>query len=117
VREILDVRIFTMTDSELERRMRPIIKRVGLGKPLTQHWLNGFRMDFYWPELGLVVETDGLRYHRTAGQQLTDRIRDQRHTAAGLTPLRFTRWQVRYDVPHVERFLARLRSASSPAAC
>ena len=34
--------------------------------PLTSQRLNGFRVDFFWPELGLVVETDGLRYHRTA---------------------------------------------------
>ena len=34
-------------------------------------FVNGFEVDFHWPELGLVVETDGLRYHRTpagAGQ-------------------------------------------------
>ena len=46
--------------------------RAGLPKPLTQQWLHGFRVDFYWPELGLVVETDGLRYHRTAAQQARD---------------------------------------------
>jgi len=47
------------------------------------------------PELGLVVETDGLRYHRTPAQQARDRRRDQLHTAAGLTTLRFTHAQVR----------------------
>jgi len=49
------------------------------------------------------VETDGLRYHRTAEQQFKDRLRDQAHTAAGLTPLRFTHWQVRFDPGYVER--------------
>jgi very-short-patch-repair endonuclease len=119
LREILDIQTFTMSDSELERRMRPIIKRVGLGKPLTQYWLNGFRVDFYWPDIGLVVETDGLRYHRTAGQQTKDLLRDQIHTAAGLTPLRFTRWQVRYRPKHVEEILGavvtRLRAAGAAA--
>jgi hypothetical protein len=43
LRRVLDIRTFTMTDSELERRMRPIIRRVGLSKPLTQHRLNGFK--------------------------------------------------------------------------
>jgi very-short-patch-repair endonuclease len=28
--------------------------------PQTQVHLNGYRVDFCWPELGLVVETDGL---------------------------------------------------------
>jgi very-short-patch-repair endonuclease len=48
-----------------------------------------------------VVETDGLRYHRTPAQQARDRLRDQVHAAAGLTPLRFTPAQVRYEPDHV----------------
>jgi very-short-patch-repair endonuclease len=59
--------------------------------------VNGFRVDFYWPQLGLVVETDGLRYHRTPAQQARDRRRDQVHAAAGLTTLRFTAAQVRFE--------------------
>jgi very-short-patch-repair endonuclease len=68
--------------------------------------MNGFKVDFYWPTLGLVVETDGLRYHRTPAQQARDRVRDQTHTAAGLTPLRFTRAQVRFEPAHVQATLA-----------
>ena len=67
--------------------------------------MNGFRVDFYWPELGLVVETDGLRYHRTPAQQAKDRLRDQAHAAAGLTPLRFTRAQVRFEPDRVRAVL------------
>jgi very-short-patch-repair endonuclease len=68
--------------------------------------LNGFRVDFHWPELGLVVETDGLRYHRTAAQQGRDAVRDNALRAAGLTPVRFTHAQVRYEPNYVERTLA-----------
>jgi very-short-patch-repair endonuclease len=67
--------------------------------------VNGFKVDFYWPDLGLVVETDGLRYHRTPAQQARDRIRDQTHAAAGLTPLRFTHAQVKYEPTRVEETL------------
>lgn len=105
LREILERGEFVVTDSELERRFLPIARRAGLPKPLTQQKVNGFRVDFHWPDLGLVVETDGLRYHRTPSQQTKDRVRDQAHVAAGLTPLRFTHWQVRYDPTHVERTL------------
>jgi len=49
----------------------------------------------------LVVETDGLRHHRTPAQQARDRRRDQEHLAAGYTPLRFTHEQVRYEPEHV----------------
>ena len=106
LRAVLDRNTFTLTDSELERLLLPIARRAGLAKPLTQRHLNGFKVDFYWPRLGLVVETDGLRYHRTPTQQARDRRRDQAHIAAGLTPLRFTHAQVKYEARHVEAVLA-----------
>ncbi len=105
LREILDRGAFVLTDSELERRFLRIAGRAGMPMPLTQQRVNGFRVDFYWPDLGLVVETDGLRYHRTPSEQMRDRLRDQAHIAAGLTQLRFTHWQVRHDAGHVVRTL------------
>jgi len=103
---VLDRATFTLTDSELERRFLPIVRRVGLPKPATRQWVNGHRVDFLWPELGLVVETDGLRYHRTATQQARDTVRDNAHRAAGLVPVRFTHAQVRYEPGYVEEILA-----------
>jgi very-short-patch-repair endonuclease len=115
LRELLDRRTFRLTDSELERLLMPIARRVGLGTPETGVNVNGFDVDFYWPDLDLVVETDGLRYHRTPAQQARDRLRDQAHLAAGTTPLRFTHGQVRFEPEHVERTLdlvvRRLRGA------
>jgi very-short-patch-repair endonuclease len=101
LREMLGERTFQLTDSELERRFLSLVREVGLSTPLTQQHLNGFRVDFYWPDLGLVVETDGLRYHRTPVQQAKDRRRDQAHLAAGFTPLRFTHAQVRFEAGYV----------------
>jgi very-short-patch-repair endonuclease len=105
IRSMLDRRTFTLTDSQLERRFLPVARRAGLSRPLTGAWVNGFKVDFYWPDLGLVVETDGLRYHRTPAQQARDRLRDQAHAAAGLTVLRFTHGQVAFDPAHVDRTL------------
>lgn len=114
-RSLLDSETFTLTDSELERRFLRLVRQAGLPPPETQVWLNGHRVDFYWPELGLVVETDGLRYHRTAGQQTRDRRRDQAHAVAGLTTLRFTAAQVRFEASRTEATLvaviSRLRAA------
>ena len=101
LREMLAERTFRLTDSELERRFLRLVAETSLPVPLTQQRLNGFRVDFYWPDLGLVVETDGLRYHRTPAQQARDRIRDQAHAAAGLTALRFTHAQVRFEAGRV----------------
>ena len=106
LRRALDKHTFTLTDSALERRFLGLARDAGLARPQTQAGVNGFRVDFYWPELGLVVETDGLRYHRTPAQQAKDRRRDQAHTAAGLTCLRFTHGQVRFEAKHVLRMLA-----------
>jgi very-short-patch-repair endonuclease len=101
LRRLLDRRTFVLTQSHLERLFMPLVRAAGLPLPRTQVWLNGFRVDFYWPELRLVVEADGLTYHRTPAQQNTDRRRDQAHSAAGLTVLRFTHAQVRFDPGHV----------------
>jgi very-short-patch-repair endonuclease len=106
LRATLDRRTFTLTDSHLERRFLPLARKAGLARPKTRRRLNGFVVDFYWPDLGLVVETDGLRYHRTPAQQARDRLRDQVHAAAGLTPLRFTRAQVAFEPAHVQATLA-----------
>jgi very-short-patch-repair endonuclease len=108
LRRLLDRQVFRLTDSELERLFLPIARRAGLSLPQTGQRLNGFKVDFYWPDLGLVVETDGLRYHRTAAQQTRDRLRDQAHTAAGLTTLRFTHAQVRYEPEYVRATLVRV---------
>jgi very-short-patch-repair endonuclease len=124
LRHILDRRTFRLTKEELERRFLPLTRKAGLPTPLTGQWVNEFEVDFYWPDLGLVVETDGLRYHRTPAEQARDRLRDQAHTAAGLTQLRFTHEQVRYEPDHVvavlrataERLAERAVQASSRLA-
>jgi very-short-patch-repair endonuclease len=105
LRRTLDRRTFMITDSELERRLLPLARKAGLSAPQTGASVNGYRVDFYWPDLGLVVETDGLRYHRTPAQQARDRMRDQAHAAAGLTTLRFTHAQVTGDPGHVQATL------------
>ena len=110
LRQILDRRTFRLTKEELERRFLPLAAEAGLPVPLTGQWVNGFEVDFYWPDLGLVVETDGLRYHRTPAAQARDRLRDQAHTAAGLTQLRFTHEQIRYEPDYVRRILAQTAS-------
>ena len=106
LRTMLDRRTFRLTRSDLESIFLPLCDEVGLPLPLTKQWVNGFEVDFYWPDLRFVVETDGLRYHRTPAEQARDRLRDQAHTAAGMANLRFTHEQVRYELGHVRAILA-----------
>lgn len=109
LRATLDRHTLVLTESELERRFLPIARRAGLAPPLTQQAVDGYRVDFYWPRLGLVVETDGLRYHRTAAQQSRDSRRDQVHTGSGLTPLRFSHSQIVHDAEAVEKTLCEVK--------
>ncbi len=121
LQELLGERTFRLTDSELERRFLRLVLEAGLPMPLTQQRLNGFKVDFVWSDLKLVVETDGLRYHRTPSQQAKDHRRDQAHLAAGFTPLRFTHAQVRFEAGYVRFTLVAVvnrlsRLASAPDA-
>ncbi|MFL5872920.1 MAG: type IV toxin-antitoxin system AbiEi family antitoxin domain-containing protein [Solirubrobacterales bacterium] len=119
LRRILDEHTFRLSDDELERLFRPIAAAAGLPVPLTKHLVDKFEVDFFWPDLDLVVETDGWRYHRTPSAQSRDALRFQTHTAAGRTPLRFSHWQVKYEPAHVRRILiataANLRARPAPS--
>lgn len=106
LRKLLDRLTFRLSDSDLEIYFRPIAASAGLPSPFSKQWVNGFEVDFFWPELGLVVETDGLRYHRTPSAQKRGARRDRTHTLAGMTPLRFTHYEVRYESRHVRRDLS-----------
>jgi very-short-patch-repair endonuclease len=108
LRRLLDRRSFRLARSRLERRFMPIAKAAGLPIPETRAVVNGFEVDFYWRDVGLVVETDSLTYHRTPAKQAKDRVRDQTHTAAGLTHLRFTHAQIAFQPGYVEAMLARV---------
>ncbi len=105
LRKLLDPLTFRLSDSELEQLMRPLARRVGLPVPDTKTRVNGYEVDFFWPELGIVLETDGLKYHRTASQQRRGLERDQAHLAAGMWPLRFSHWQIKHEASHVRRVL------------
>jgi len=107
LRKLLDQRTFRLSDSDLEVLFRPIAAAAGLPPPLTKQMVNGFEVDFFFPDLGLVIETDGLRYHRTASTQTRDARRDRAHTLAGMTSLRFTHYEIKYEGARVRLELAR----------
>lgn len=101
LRQLIDRATFRYSDSGLERAMRPILRRAGLPEPEMGERVNGFKVDFWWPTLNFVIETDGGRFHRTGFQQTRDRRRDQAHTLAGTAHLRFTHGQIRYERAYV----------------
>lgn len=100
---------FVLTDSELERLILPLFERAGLPKPQSQRRFGPHRVDFYFPELNLVVEVDSLRYHRTTLQQREDRRRDHGHVLDRRNRERFTFHEVAHEPDHVVAVLAERR--------
>jgi very-short-patch-repair endonuclease len=94
LKAVLDAQTFSRAANALERHFLALVRAAGLPPPDTQRRLGRYRVDFFWPHVGLVVETDSLRHHRTAAEQATDLGRDQAHARTGLRSLRFTHAQV-----------------------
>jgi very-short-patch-repair endonuclease len=116
LRRILDIATFLLSDSDLEIFFRPIAQAAGLPQPRTKAIVNDYEVDFWFPDLGLVVETDGFRYHRTPFKQRKDLERDQTHVAAGLTVLRFSHWQIAHEPALVRATLAAVATRLTPPA-
>lgn len=105
LKRILDAQTFSRAANALERRFLAIVRDAGLPSPDTQRRLGRYRVDFFWPGLGFVVETDSLRHHRTAAEQAADLGRDQAHARRGLRTLRFSHSQVFHRPDHVQAVL------------
>jgi very-short-patch-repair endonuclease len=101
LRTLLDRTSLALSSTVLEQRFCALVAAAGLPTPQTQSRLGHHRVDFFWPDLGLVVEADSLRYHRTTFKQSADTRRDNAHARVGRTTLRFTHGQVRYEPEYV----------------
>ena len=116
LKQTIDRRTFTFTRSELERAFRPIARRAGMTRLESRVYVNGYEVDFFDPDTGLVIETDGGTFHRTPMQQAADRRRDHAHAVApGPPPLRFTHGQIRYERAYVLEVLTRAAARHAPA--
>jgi very-short-patch-repair endonuclease len=109
LRTMLDRHTFQLSDSDLEVFFRPLALASGFALPLSKYVLLGYEVDFWFPDHELVVETDGLRYHRTPAQQARAVRRDQKHQAAGFRVLRFTHWQIAHAPNEVTEVLRTIR--------
>jgi very-short-patch-repair endonuclease len=116
LRSLLDKRTFRLSDSDLEVLFRPIAMEAGLPLPLSKQIVNGFEVDFFFPDLALVVETDGLRYHRTPSTQARDVRRDRAHVLAGMISLRFTHYEIKYESARVRSELRQIATALTRAS-
>ena len=82
------------TRSELERRFLLLCRRYRLPPPEVNIRVAGLLVDFTWRDHGLVVETDGYRFHRGRAAFEDDRARDLRLRQAGFDVIRLSYRQV-----------------------
>jgi very-short-patch-repair endonuclease len=106
-----------LTRSELEQRFLEMVDRRGLPRPKVNTRIEGYEVDFAWPDAGLVVETDGFAAHGTRNAFVNDRLRDRRLRRAGFEVVRLTANDLRYEaetVADVEALLRRSRVSPKP---
>jgi hypothetical protein len=78
------------TRSDLELLFLGLCDRHGLPRPLVNRRVHGRRVDFYWPEQRLAVETDSWDYHRGSVAFEDDHDRDLELRAHEITTRRYT---------------------------
>ena len=79
-----------------------MLARAGIPSPRLQYVVtnNGrfvARVDSAWPDLHVVLEIDGYRYHSDPRTFVNDRIRQNSLVNAGYTVLRTTPAEIRHD--------------------
>jgi hypothetical protein len=99
----------TMTRSGLEDAFLALCDRYEIPRPLVNHRVEGFEVDFCWPEQRLIVETDG-RHHTTRAAFESDRAQDALLTSIGWRVMRFTAKQVRRASAEVAALVLSARS-------
>lgn len=101
------------TKSKLERAFHALCRRGHIPAHEVNRRLCGFTVDTFWPDLGVVVELDGVQGHATPAQMRRDHRRDLILRAAGYIVVRYSYDQVTYDGDAV---LADLRMVLERAA-
>lgn len=76
--------------SDAERKAIVLLRNAGLTGWRTHHVVNGYELDFAFPEHRLAVEVDGWAWHRDVERFRRDRQRQNALVLAGWTILRFT---------------------------
>jgi very-short-patch-repair endonuclease len=108
-----------LTRSVLEDRFLELVRRKGLPRPRVGAYLEGYEVDFYWPEANLVVEIDGFAAQGTRSRFEGDRRRDRVLGRRGIRTMRLTANALSYDedaiAADLEAAWSRSRASSNPS--
>ena len=83
-----------LTESPHEVTLFTLRERFDLPLPEVAAWIAGWKLDFYWPDYGLVVEVDPYGNHHTPAQVDRDRRKDLALRAKNLIVNRYSRDQL-----------------------
>jgi very-short-patch-repair endonuclease len=100
--------------SPLEAQLLSLCREQALPMPRVNAVVEGFEVDFSWPEQRLIVETDGHVHHGTRAAFERDRERDSALIAEGWRVVRITHRRLAKP-EEVGDLLERLLSARSPS--
>jgi hypothetical protein len=84
--------------SVLELRFLQLCEEFGIPRPLVNEPIGAWTPDFWWPEHGLVVETDSAAFHSSLAARRRDPLKDEAFATLGLTLLRL-RWRDVVEAP------------------
>ena len=93
------------TQSELERAFHALIREWRLPEPQVNVIVEGFLVDFWWPEARLVVELDGYRFHKDRRTFEDDRRRDTKLQLAACMTMRVTQTRIENEREELRRDL------------
>jgi len=100
-------------DSWLENKFLRIVRAAGLPEPIAQfevlhHGRLVCRVDFAWPDADplVTVELDSEKHHLDRSTFRSDRRKDRALRRIGITAVRFTAWDLRFDPEGVAAELA-----------
>lgn len=100
-----------LTRSEAERRCRRLLKAAGLPQPNVNQRIEGYLVDFLWPEQRVILELDTYTFHGNRRAFERDRRKTMMLEDAGYIVIRVTRRQLVEEpylvVAHVARALDR----------
>jgi very-short-patch-repair endonuclease len=98
--------VYDRTRSDLESAFLRLCRRHRLRQPEVNAKIAGFTVDFLWRSAGLVVETDGYRYHRGRVAFENDRARDLSLRELGFDVIRVADRQLEEESPRVAALVA-----------
>lgn len=106
------------TRSDLEDAWLEISRKAGVPAPVSNEYLSSGaaleEVDFFYPQLNLIVEVDGGRYHWSRWRRRNDAAKDARFRATGRTVWRVPELRIALDPVSLAAELRELAAGVGP---